>query len=254
MKDNHYSVGELATMTRLSVRTLQYYDQIGLLPASRNPESGRRYYSATDLIRLEQILFYRLLGFPLDKIQENLTNSQIPGEMRDLFVEQENTLLRKMESLHTSFAAIDASIKVLASGSPPPFEVILQFLHLLPGDDVFDWAPSLLDAEQQSILSRHFKNLEMARSFYHTLKSLLIDALVLYHAHVPATHPQARELAERWQDMMRSITVENPEVLEQLTRIGGKSEFGSANNQPLMRDAFQYIQEAMGGAPSATRD
>ena len=63
-----YSVGQVAAFAGVTVRTLHHYDKAGLLsPGERSP-AGYRYYSDADLARLQQILFYRELDFPLDEI------------------------------------------------------------------------------------------------------------------------------------------------------------------------------------------
>ncbi|GGU86047.1 HTH-type transcriptional activator TipA [Streptomyces albospinus] len=63
-----YSVGQVSAFAGITVRTLHHYDKTGLLsPGDRSP-AGYRLYSDADLARLQQILFYRELGFPLDEI------------------------------------------------------------------------------------------------------------------------------------------------------------------------------------------
>ncbi|WP_328385377.1 MerR family transcriptional regulator [Streptomyces sp. NBC_00400] len=63
-----YSVGQVAAFAGVTVRTLHHYDEIGLLlPGERN-HAGHRRYGEDDLDRLQQILFYRELGFPLDEV------------------------------------------------------------------------------------------------------------------------------------------------------------------------------------------
>jgi len=63
-----HKVGELAAATGLTVRTLHYYDEIGLLVASGRTEGGHRLYSDTDVERLYRICLFRRLGLPLDEI------------------------------------------------------------------------------------------------------------------------------------------------------------------------------------------
>ena len=65
-------VGELAKRTGLSVRTLHYYDEIGLLSPSQHTGAGHRLYGARDVARLQQILSLRQVGFSLDEIGECL--------------------------------------------------------------------------------------------------------------------------------------------------------------------------------------
>ncbi len=70
--DHVYRVGEFAELTGVSVRTLHHYDRLGLLRPSSRSEAGYRYYAAADLLRLQQILTLRYLGFSLASIGEIL--------------------------------------------------------------------------------------------------------------------------------------------------------------------------------------
>jgi DNA-binding transcriptional MerR regulator len=63
-----YTVHQVATMAGISVRALHHYDQIGLLAPAGRSEAGYRLYSEDDLLRLQQILFYRELDVPLREI------------------------------------------------------------------------------------------------------------------------------------------------------------------------------------------
>ncbi|WP_175407483.1 MerR family transcriptional regulator [Streptomyces sp. TRM64462] len=63
-----YSVGQVAGFAGVTVRTLHHYDEIGLLSPSGRSHAGHRRYEDEDLDRLQRILFYRELGFPLDQV------------------------------------------------------------------------------------------------------------------------------------------------------------------------------------------
>jgi DNA-binding transcriptional MerR regulator len=67
-----YTVKQLSDLAGVTPRTLHHYDQIGLLKPSRTGDNGYRYYGEESLLKLQQILFYRELGFPLGDIKENL--------------------------------------------------------------------------------------------------------------------------------------------------------------------------------------
>lgn len=69
-------VGELAKQTSVSVRTLHYYDQIGLLVPSHRTEAGYRLYGEADIIRLQQIVSLRQIGFSLEQIQSCLEQQE----------------------------------------------------------------------------------------------------------------------------------------------------------------------------------
>ena len=64
------SVKEVSQLSGVSVRTLHYYDEIDLLKPSVVAENGYRYYNRDAVVRLQEILLYRELDFPLKKIKE----------------------------------------------------------------------------------------------------------------------------------------------------------------------------------------
>ncbi|MEU8331426.1 MerR family transcriptional regulator [Micromonospora sp. NPDC048839] len=63
-----YTVGQVAKVARVTVRTLHHYDEIGLLSPSGRTPAGYRRYDEADLQRLQLVLYYRELGFPLEEI------------------------------------------------------------------------------------------------------------------------------------------------------------------------------------------
>lgn len=65
-----YTVQKLATLSGVTVRTLHHYDEIGLLKPAYTKTNGYRYYGEEELLLLQQILFFRKLGFELQKIRE----------------------------------------------------------------------------------------------------------------------------------------------------------------------------------------
>ncbi|WP_416975195.1 MerR family transcriptional regulator [Streptomyces sp. 4F14] len=95
-----YSVGQVAEFAGITVRTLHHYDAIGLLPATDRTPTGHRRYTEADLDRLQRLLFYRELGFPLDEIATLLDDPETdPAEhlrrQRDL-LDVRITRLQKM--------------------------------------------------------------------------------------------------------------------------------------------------------------
>ena len=67
-----YTVSEVARMSGVSVRTLHHYDEVGLLKPACVGANGYRYYGRDELLRLQQVLFHRELGFPLEEIRRVL--------------------------------------------------------------------------------------------------------------------------------------------------------------------------------------
>jgi DNA-binding transcriptional MerR regulator len=70
-----YTVKKLAKISRISVRTLHWYDEIGLLKPAHHGSNSYRYYEEEQLLRLQQILFFRELGFNLNDIQKLLSQN-----------------------------------------------------------------------------------------------------------------------------------------------------------------------------------
>ena len=84
------TVNEVSKLTGVSIRTLQYYDTIGLLKPSEYTESGYRLYDDTALERLQQILLFKELEFPLKEIKEIM---DAPNYDRNKALEQQIELL-----------------------------------------------------------------------------------------------------------------------------------------------------------------
>ena len=74
------TVHEVSRMTGVSVRALQYYDKIGLLPPTRRTAAGYRLYGEAALLRLQQILLFRELEFPLKEIKEIMDRPEFDRE------------------------------------------------------------------------------------------------------------------------------------------------------------------------------
>ena len=103
-------IKEFANITGVSVRTLHYYDEIGLLaPAFVDKASGYRYYDERSLLRMQEILFYRELDFSLKSIQEILSS---PGyDTKKALHQQKDLLILKKERLERLICAINSAVK-----------------------------------------------------------------------------------------------------------------------------------------------
>ena len=74
------TVNEVSKLAGVSIRTMQYYDSIGLLKPAEYTESGYRLYDDTAMERLQQILLFRELEFPLKEIKEIVTRPDFDKE------------------------------------------------------------------------------------------------------------------------------------------------------------------------------
>lgn len=105
------TVKEVSDLTGVSIRTLHYYDQLGLLPAAGHTDSGYRLYDDAALERLQQILLFRELEFPLKDIQRILTNSAF--DRRKALAQQIELLTLKKQHLES---LISLAQKTLTTG------------------------------------------------------------------------------------------------------------------------------------------
>ena len=105
------TVKEVSDLTGVSIRTLHYYDQLGLLPAAGHTDSGYRLYDDAALERLQQILLFRELQFPLKDIQRILTNSAF--DRRKALAQQIELLTLKKQHLES---LISLAQKTLTTG------------------------------------------------------------------------------------------------------------------------------------------
>jgi DNA-binding transcriptional MerR regulator len=110
-----YRVGEVAALAGVTVRTLHHYDEIGLLSPGGRTSAGYRQYSEDDLDRLQRILLYRELGFPLETI---VTMVDDPGVDADAHLKRQRELLvERLGQLGRMVAAVDRVLEARAMGN-----------------------------------------------------------------------------------------------------------------------------------------
>ena len=103
-------IREFAQFTGVSVRTLHYYDEIGLLPpAMVDKSTGYRYYDEQTLLRMQEILFYRELDFSLKRIADILSSPHY--DRTQALKDQKVLLTLKKERLENLISAIDGAMK-----------------------------------------------------------------------------------------------------------------------------------------------
>ncbi|XAM40320.1 HTH-type transcriptional activator mta [Terrisporobacter petrolearius] len=102
-------ISEVAKLTGITVRTLHYYDEIGLLKPSEITESGYRLYSKDSLETLQQILFFRELDFPLNEIREIMTNPNY--NKREALNKQKELLVKKRQRIDSLIGLINNTIE-----------------------------------------------------------------------------------------------------------------------------------------------
>ena len=109
-----YTVGRVAEIAGVTVRTLHHYDEIGLLTPGERSGAGARRYDDADLERLQQILLYRELGFTLDEIATILDDPDV--EARAHLRRQHGLLQDRISRLQEMVAAVEYMLEAQKMG------------------------------------------------------------------------------------------------------------------------------------------
>lgn len=108
-------VKKVADLVGISVRTLHHYDAIGLLTPAETTDSGYRIYSSEDMETLQQILFFRELGFPLQQIKEIIDSPAFDWE--EALLMHRKILFKKRGQIDQMIQTIDKTIKHKKGGT-----------------------------------------------------------------------------------------------------------------------------------------
>jgi len=110
-----WTVGQVADLFGVTVRTLHHYDEIGLLVPSGRSRAGYRLYTDEDLERLQQVVVYRRLALPLDQIATLLDSGEDAAEH---LRRQRATVMSRLDELHELVAAIDRALEREMTNQP----------------------------------------------------------------------------------------------------------------------------------------
>lgn len=125
MKDL-FTIGEMAELFDSNVRTLRYYDEIGILcPEEVSPETGYRYYSTRQFERMNTIKYLRVLGMPLKKIARFFENRDVET-LRLLLLEQQRDTGEKMEALRQIERKLELRLEALNDALSMPVDEIRE--------------------------------------------------------------------------------------------------------------------------------
>jgi MerR family transcriptional regulator, thiopeptide resistance regulator len=115
LKTTVYRTGQFAKRACVSLRTLRFYDQVGLLSPSGHTESGYRLYTDDDLVTLQQILALKYLGLSLDEIRDCMRRR--PERLRETLARQKLLMAEKRRHLDGVIRAIAAAEAGLEAGT-----------------------------------------------------------------------------------------------------------------------------------------
>ncbi len=123
-----FRIGEFSRLSRVSVRMLRYYDQLGLLtPSQTDRFTSYRYYSADQLLRLNRILALQDLGFSLEQIRSLLDENLGPDELRGMLKLKRAEVEQELQAGQARLARLEARLRQL-DGLPgaASYDVVLR--------------------------------------------------------------------------------------------------------------------------------
>ena len=191
-------VSDVARLAGVSIRTLHHYDEIGLVrPSARSP-AGYRLYAQSDLERLQQVLFFRELDFPLDEVKRIVADPDF--DVGAALQMQRRLLTERAIRIKALIAAVDAAIdsnqKGIAMTNEERFEVFGDFDPSKYEDEAKErWGASNTYRESVRRTKGYTRGdwVKIKGEADAIIKEL---AKLLEHGH-PASSPEAMDLGER---------------------------------------------------------
>lgn len=203
MSSKSLSVSQLAKLSKVSVRTLHHYDEIGLFPAGGRTAAGYRRYGQEDLERLQQLLFFRELGFPLEEIRRIVTDPKF--DVAAALVLQRQLLMEKISHLHQVVGAVDRALSEKRgdemSQPATPEEMFEVFgkdpkVHEEEVAEVRErWGATEAYQESARRTSKYSK--EQWQTLKDEADQINVDLAAALDRGLPATSPETMAIAER---------------------------------------------------------
>ena len=122
-------IGDFSALAQVSIKTLRYYDEAGLLePAWVDPESGYRYYAARQISQLHRILALKDFGFSLEEIAKLLREGVTAEQMRGMLLIQQAEQKKRVEEEGDRLSRIRNRIRLIERENNMSYEVVLKSL------------------------------------------------------------------------------------------------------------------------------
>ncbi|OCX52735.1 hypothetical protein BEL04_13015 [Mucilaginibacter sp. PPCGB 2223] len=165
--DTNYAVKQLAELAGVSVRTLHLYDKIGLLTPSRRTQARYRRYGEPELLRLQQILFYRELDFSLKDICRILDDPDF--DLITALGGHRAALVKKRERLNTLLVTIDKTVNHLKNKTMRNYEELYEGMPkeqatAWRNDAIEKWGELAVTRSEEMLLAMPQSDLEQLKS------------------------------------------------------------------------------------------
>jgi DNA-binding transcriptional MerR regulator len=195
-----FTVKQLSKLAGVTPRTLHHYDEIGLLKPSSVGDNGYRYYGEESLLRLQQILFYRELGFPLEDIRKIMGRGDF--DVIGALYGHKEALQKQVTRLNRLIHTVDNTINHLKGNIIMSEKSYFEGFSEEEQEKYAAEAKQLYDPETVRESNRKWKTYSGAKK-----ESILAEGNAIYVdliAVMPkgAASPEAQAIVERWRKHM----------------------------------------------------
>jgi MerR family transcriptional regulator, thiopeptide resistance regulator len=232
----HFRTGDFARKAGVTTRTLRYYDRVGLLKPSAYSESGQRLYTELDYPRLQQILTLKLIGLSLEEIKSLLTTDR--AEIEHLLERQKRVLAARVSQLSAVIHTIETAQRSIRVSDALDLDSFIQIIKAVN----MDWLSQFYTDEQKQT----WDELEQSRTFAEqkqageAWRALFAD--IQQQMDMPNDDAQVQALVQRWDDLMRQFTHDDPDFAANLTN--AYAHLGEASDNPQVQSWAQQLQAA----------
>jgi DNA-binding transcriptional MerR regulator len=205
-----YAVGEFAALAGVTIRTLHYYDEIGLLKPSARTGSDHRRYAQADLLRLQQIVTLKYLGFSLSEI-ETLLNSPAYDLRRSLRLQKE-ALFERIQQMQQVAFALTRTLDLLEDESPVDWQQMTTIIRAVSAAGKEDLLARYYAPEQQAFLRERAALTPPDMLDHGASQWQHLYAAFREKRHLPTDHPEVQQLAARLDELGRAFTNDDPQI------------------------------------------
>lgn len=245
MKDR-YLVREFSRLTHVTVRALHYYDSIGLLPAGEHTPGGARLYSEKDLVRLQQIITLKFMGFSLAEIRKLLDQSGF--SVRKALEVQARAVDEEVARLRQASRALRQSISLLESRRKLDWRKIITIMEAIRMSDEkkTKWTEEFYSPEERKEFEKAAQAYTPEQMEAYQKKWADLLAEVEKNLDLDPASPKAQDLARRWQALFQEGWGSRPDLAK---KIGQAYQAGAVpEGQGPSPRAFAFIHKVQEAA------
>lgn len=207
-----FTVKQLAKIAGITPRTLHYYDEIGLLKPTTIGSNGYRYYSQQSLLRLQQILLYRELDLPLDRIKSILESDRF--DLIQALSQHRNQLLKRIARTEKLINTVERTLNHLEGMTSMSTQQMFEGFNEEQQAEYAKEAEKLYDPEIVKASNLRWKNYtpEEKKRILEEGKHIYLDFIAAM-PQGPAS-PEAQACVAAWRQHMSYFwTPEKPQLL-----------------------------------------